>query len=289
MGDDRELFEDLPVLHAPQSINQSGLGQVWTQHKAQLIAKYIYLFTIITKHGAYIDGFSGPKNIQLENSWSAELVIETDPRRLRDIFLCDLEKKKVAHLRALVDRQQDRDKRRYEIHEGDFNEKVHDILGSGRIREKTATFCLIDQFTIECHWSTLQALAGHKPKGSRKIEIFYFLATGWLHRSLSGHTANPQRPDLWWGGNGWQAIKTKSGDRIAVRMAERFRDELGYRYVKPYPIFQRDKGGGKIMFHMIHASDHPDAAQLMARAHRNVTRAPETEEQLKLALSKITP
>jgi hypothetical protein len=43
------------------------------------------------------------------------------------------------------------------------------------------------------------------------------------------------------------------------------------------------------MFHMIHASDHPEAHKLMARAHRNVTLIPEPLEQLELELSKIDP
>ena len=289
MHDEDELFDDLPVQHFPQSISQSGLDAVWTQHKAQLIAKYIYLFTIITRHGAYIDGFAGPKNEELEDSWAAELVVETEPRRLREIFLCDIQQKKVQKLRAMISRQPDADKRHYEILSGDFNSKVRDILGTGLIKEKTATFCLIDQYTLECHWNTLESLASHKPEGSRKIEIFYFLATGWLHRSLSAHKVQLDRPELWWGGDGWKELLSTSGARIAVRMAERFRDELGYRFVKPYPIHEKERGGGKVMFHMIHASDHPEAHNLMARAHRNVTSTPETHEQLELALAEITP
>ncbi|MET1415922.1 three-Cys-motif partner protein TcmP [Roseibium sp. HPY-6] len=289
MSDKDELFGNLPVQLSPVSISQTGLGPVWTQHKAQLIAKYIYLFTIITKHGCYIDGFAGPKKQDLSNSWAAQLVVETEPRRLREIFLCDLKQDKADKLRALVDQQPDKDKRHYEVLQGDFNQKVDAVLSSGLIKEKTATFCLLDQYTLECHWTTLQRLANFKPEGARKIELFYFLATGWLHRSLTGHKVNLDRPDLWWGGEGWKKLVSLSGEKIAVRMAERFRDELGYRYVKPYPIHERDKGEGRVMFHMIHASDHPEAHKLMARAHRNVTKAPEAEEQLVMELSRIDP
>ena len=34
---------------------------LWTKHKATLIARYLYYFVLITKHGTYIDGFSGPQ------------------------------------------------------------------------------------------------------------------------------------------------------------------------------------------------------------------------------------
>lgn len=289
MADTDELFGELPVQFSPQTISQSGLGPVWTQHKAQLIAKYIYLFTIITRHGAYIDGFAGPKKHDLEDSWAAELVVQTEPRRLREIFLCDLDEQKIEKLQALIQNQTDRGQRHYQVLAGDFNKTVHDILSSGLIKEKTATFCLVDQFTLECHWSTLTALAEHKPAGPRKIEIFYFLATGWLHRSLSSISVNAHRPDLWWGGNGWRDLLSSSGEKIAIRMAERIRDELGYRFVKPYPIYEKQKGEGRVMFHMIHASDHPEAAKLTARAHRNVTLVPEPIEQLEFELSKIAP
>ncbi|MGX1259786.1 three-Cys-motif partner protein TcmP [Sinorhizobium fredii] len=289
MTDGDELFNDLPVQYFPQTISQAGMGQVWTQHKAQLIAKYIYLFTIITRHGAYIDGFAGPKKRDLENSWAAELVVQTEPRRLREIFLCDLDPKKVEELQQMVGRQPDLDQRHYQVLSGDFNDRISEVLESGLIKEKTATFCLLDQYTLECHWSTLVGLASHKPAGARKIEIFYFLATGWLHRSLNATTVNLDRPDLWWGGDGWKELLSASGEKIAIRMAERFRDELGYRFVKPYPIYEREKGGGKVMFHMIHASDHPEASKLMARAHRNVTMAPEPLEQLEMELSRIAP
>lgn len=34
---------------------------LWTKNKARLIERYLYYFVLITKHGAYIDGFAGPQ------------------------------------------------------------------------------------------------------------------------------------------------------------------------------------------------------------------------------------
>ncbi|MBO6903154.1 MAG: three-Cys-motif partner protein TcmP [Rhizobiaceae bacterium] len=245
MADSDGLFGKLPDQLVPQPVIQSGLEPVWTQHKAQLIAKYIFLFTIITRHGVYIDGFAGPKNIKLPDSWSAKLVTETEPRRLRALFFCDQDTNKIKHLEKMVSEQPDFGKRDYKIISGDFNKIVKDILGSGKIKEKVATFCLIDQFAVECHWSTLRLIAEHKPAPARKIELFYFLATGWLGRSLGGHTRNLDRPELWWGDDSWKSLIGTTGQQVAVKMSERFRDELGYRHVRPYPIFARDKGGGQ--------------------------------------------
>ena len=268
----------------------SGLGNVWTRNKAQLVARYIFLFTQITKHGAYIDGFAAPKEPDIPASWAAKAVIETQPRWLRQAFLCDISADGALALRNLVAEQPDQKKRHYAVLEGDFNARVHDVLESGLIKPKTASFCLLDQFSTQCHWATLKALAQHKPGGEKKIELFYFLATGWIARTLAGYTANLDKPDLWWGGDGWKQYVSRDGsqrlktDQFTLKFGERIRDELGYRFVKAYPIYEKEKGGGKTMFYMIHASDHPDANSLMIRAHKEVTEHVEPGEQLKLEL-----
>jgi hypothetical protein len=64
-------------------------------------------------------------------------------------------------------------------------------------------------------------------------------------------------------------------------LATRFKDELGYTYAYPYPIYERNEAGqGKIMFWMIHASDHPEAPKIMVRAYRNAVAPLEPMEQL---------
>ena len=65
------------------------------------------------------------------------------------------------------------------MYAGDVNEEIHTILEEAAIGSNTACFCLIDQRTFECHWATVKAVARHKSEG-RKIELFYFLAQGWL-------------------------------------------------------------------------------------------------------------
>jgi Phage integrase family len=46
--------------------------------------------------------------------------------------------------------------RNIEVWAGDFNQNVEKILGGGKITQKEATFCLLDQRTFECHWSTVR-------------------------------------------------------------------------------------------------------------------------------------
>ena len=287
MSDDQELFENLPEQVAPISVLQAGVDPVWTEHKAQLIARYLRYFVFITRHGAYIDGFAAPKNPDNPDSWAAELVLNSTPKFLKQFFLCEIDPAKLQYLVRLRDEQPDQPKRLIEVQQGDFNEVVDDFLGSGLITDTTATFCLVDQYSCECHWQTLQKLADHKSEGARKIELFYFLATGWLGRALKAHTVNMEEPELWWGRPDWRSLIGQGGENLAIEMSERIRDELGYRYVHPWPIYGKERGQGRIMFHMIHASDHPEAPKLMRRAYKNVLDVPEPEDQLELELANV--
>ena len=113
----------------------------------------------------------------------------------------------------------------------------------------------MDQRTFECQWATLEKLARYKPSG-HKIEIFYFLANGWLERALAA-----QR-DLdvlvrWWGRNDWTELQAMSRDERRDVLVGRFKRELAYQSVKAWPIYERENGGA-VMYYMIHATDHPE-------------------------------
>ena len=155
---------------------------LWTQHKARLTQEYLRLFEFITHHGIYIDGFAAPQSAEHLDTWAAKLVLELEPRWFRDFWLCDNNPAGVQHLRALQAVHAS-STRRVNILDGNFNERVSDILNSGQITPNMATFALLDQRTFECEWRTIGALAKHKKSGN-KIEIFYFFPTGWVDRSL---------------------------------------------------------------------------------------------------------
>jgi three-Cys-motif partner protein len=265
----------LPVLVSPIGKDFRSLRHpVWTEEKAQLIQEYLRLFTFITKHGNYIDGFAAPQRRDLSQICSAALVLKTEPKWIRNFWLCDIDPGGVELLRNL-EKDHQRAKRNIEVLEGDFNRTVTDVLASRRITTKTATFALLDQRTFECDWSTVVKLAAHKPSlgaTDTKIEIFYFLATGWLDRSFAAvrRDETAQKLQRWWGDDDWRSLQGMAGIPRAVLLAKRFRDELGYAYARPYAIHNR-KRNGRIMYHMIHATDHDEAAQLMLRAYRKIS------------------
>lgn len=244
---------------------------VWTEHKANFIQQYLKLFVQITRHGTYIDGFAGPQRPDMENAWSAKLVLQIRPPFLRHFFLCDQNSAKFKALEALKKALPYQRNRSVQLYEGDFNEKVDEILKSNYISEREATFALLDQRMFECHWNTVEKLAAKK--NGMKIELFYFFGYGWAKRALAGVTKNNDTIRLWWGRDDFMELKQKSKTReeIVQTLVDRFEKELGYKHVLPYPIFRRQRNN-IVMYHMLHATDHDEAPKLMNRAYRQVVR-----------------
>jgi three-Cys-motif partner protein len=259
---------------------------VWTRNKARLVQRYLRYFVFITRHGTYIDGFAGPQEPEKLETWTAGLVFDSEPKWLRNFFLCELDDRKISTLKALEGRpceSRDDQARVVKILEGDFNEEVKNILSTGVITDKEATFCLLDQRTFECDWETVVRLAKHK--SSNKIELFYFLGTGWLHRAFSGlKIATDERMNRWWGRDDWTVLKGSSRQSIAATVVHRFKHELGYKYANAFPIYEDEDGERNAMYQMIHASDHPDAPKLMIRAYRNAVNVEEPPAQLEMEL-----
>jgi three-Cys-motif partner protein len=268
------------------SFKGGGIGDgypVWTENKAKLIQLYVRFFILITKHGTYIDGFAGPQvEFYNDDSWAAKRVLEIEPRWLRRFILSDLAGAQVQHLQQLrEDRAQAGDKRAIEVRQGDFNQLVDSILVPGAIREKEATFCLLDQRTFECKWATVRKIAQYKP--GPKIEQFYFLPVGWLARSIHALKDEAVLRE-WWGGPDTALLQScRSSHDYAKLFVARFKEELGYGSAVAWPILSRGDEG-RIMFYMIHASDHPEAHKLMWRAYRQATNAAQPMEQLQAEL-----
>ncbi|HVY05217.1 MAG TPA: three-Cys-motif partner protein TcmP [Burkholderiales bacterium] len=264
---DLPLFPGLPSPPPPAEIVvlRNLRRPVWTEQKAKLIARYLRLFTYVTRHGTYIDGFAGPQSERAQDGWAAELVLANSPRRLRRFYLCDNDPKQRDALSALVARQpppsKADSKREIVIVPGDFNQEVGEILTR---KLDPATFCLLDQRTFECKWSTVVTLANLRASGP-KIEIFYFLPMGWINRAIIATTKNHSEIDDWWGRPDWQTLIDMQHHEKALAFQKRFVD-LGYKFVHPFPIFDH-QNGDRIMFYMILASDHPEAPKLMWRAY----------------------
>jgi len=293
--------ERLPLDIFPEPVEpeikvKAPTSRVWTENKAKLIERYLLYFVFITHHGTYLDGFAGPQEPETPESWAANLVLGSEPKWLKHFHLFEILPKKIDMLGVLKQSQPEKDskgrkvKRDIHVYPGDFNVNVHSLLESGTIKPKEATFCLLDQITFDCHWNTVKALAEYKPLGSNKIELFYFLGVGWLDRAFSAQKDKKVIAD-WWGREDWESLLKLNSFMCMMSFVGRFKEELGYKSVMGWPIYER-KGGGRIMYYMIHATDHPEAPGLMARAYDRAV-FHESYEQLILAggmpLLKLVP
>ncbi|MEW6058769.1 MAG: three-Cys-motif partner protein TcmP [Actinomycetota bacterium] len=276
------LFE-IPGGEARKKAKRKELpgARLWTGNKARLIAEYLYRFVLVTKHGTYIDGFAGPQDLRHPEVCAARLVIERkhQPPWIRHYHLFELNPRSVDALDALR-AEKAHPEREIIVYQGDFNNRVREILRPDMIDDAEATFALLDQRTFECHWRTVELLANYRRvERAYKIELFYFLADWWLGRAAGG--SRPPRLAAWWGGPGsYEIVRMRSPQRADI-MTRRFVDELGYTFVNPYAIYER-RGGGRLVYYMIHATDHPDAPRLMDEAYRDAVLPHNAPEEITL-------
>src|SRR5689334_10258844 len=118
------LFSDLPPPLGKPLRFRSHKRPLWTENKARLIERYLFYFVLITRHGAYIDGFAAPQDPKNTDSWAAKLVLESKPQLLREFWLCDIHRPGIVALKSMVATLPRVPGRRIEILTGDFNKKV---------------------------------------------------------------------------------------------------------------------------------------------------------------------
>lgn len=287
MKDEENYLFELPPANlkvAQQKFKERN--PIWTGCKAKLIERYLYYFVQITHNGVYIDGFAGPQETDRPEMWSARLVIESRPRWFRKFYLFELADASVELLKQLRDSQPPRDKakkepkRTIDIYPGDFNKNIAKILEANPIGDKEASFCLLDQRTFQCDWKSVKTVASHKNGGS-KVELFYFFPEGWFNRAVAAlKNDKEEKLKRWWGNSSWSELLETRGIMRAQLVADRFKDELKYKYSYPFPIYEKPGEGGKVMYYMIHASDHDDASKLMSRAYAKALDIKESPEQL---------
>jgi three-Cys-motif partner protein len=258
---------------------------LWTESKAALVARYLYYFVLITHHGTYLDAFAGPQRSESTEGWTADLVLKNKPTWLNKFYLFEKDQGQLAKLIELKNRNLER---KVVVTEGDVNLTLPTVLSEGALREKEASFCLLDQRTFECKWQTVKYLAALKPSGL-KVEQFYFLAQGWLDRAFAATSTDTGHDDIsqWWGNDEWNVLTGMRGQERAELLSRRFTEELGYKSAAPWPIFERGDQG-RIMYFMIHATDHPEAPVLMRRAYEwAVAPVAETVDQLEMEFQDV--
>jgi three-Cys-motif partner protein len=286
MNDEKFLFKLPPADLKVAETKFKERNPIWTGCKAKLIERYLFYFVQITFHGTYIDAFAGPQETDKHEMWSAKLVMESVPRWLKNFFLFELKESQITQIQQLCtsqpppNKKKREPKRKIEIFHGDFNQKINQMLAENPIRDNEATFCLLDQRTFECDWASVKTIAKHKKAGN-KIELFYFFPEGWINRSVAAlKIGKEDKLQKWWGNSSWPELMKKQGAVRGQFVCDRFKAELKYKHAHAFPIYEKKDEGGRIMYYMIHASDHADAPVLMSRAYGKALDIKETGEQL---------
>lgn len=275
-ADDITLFDLEEFLSSKPKDKERLESHLWTHQKADLIKRYLWQFLSVTKNGVYIDAFAGPQKIESKDkSWAAKQVLDMRSQYLDRACLFEMDESKMPFLNGLVDQYHKGWTRlsdlQVEAFCGDSNIEVPAYLKRTPIvRPNKAAFALLDQRTHECTWSLVECLANHKQRGN-KIEIFYFLAQGWMNRSVKSAKTDEKLDEIrmWWGSDDYEDFINLSSFERAEVMQSRFLNELGYNFAHAFPMRKRGKEG-QVMFWLIHASDHPRANPLMASAYRSI-------------------
>lgn len=280
----QERLLDLPEDEIQRVPVRLPKERVWTSNKARLIERYLFYFLKVTKRGTYIDGFAGPHEPEVPDSWAAKRVIEGQPPvksnrlQLRHFHLCDRSRDQWPRLKELKASNPDR---HIELYFGDFNKKVDTILTPDQVRPKEATFCLLDQWSFECHWETVKNIASYQHPREYKLEQFYFLAQWWFARSKR---LGPKRGLAWWGRDDYRDLFGMNAPERAQLLCDRFQQELKYRFATAWPIYIGGESWS-VAYHMVHATDHPRAPLLMETAYHGLNSGPVSKDQLALALA----
>jgi len=170
------------------------------------------------------------------------------------------------------------------VYSGDYNIKVHDILAELRAAnvEWAPTFAFVDPDGPNCHWSTLEALARHKPSTSKsKVEMWILFPTMFM-RQLPLRAAGP-RPehkhqiDLMFGNDQWELIYKarrrgeleggEARDEYVNLMRWRIEQSLGYDATHAIDIPNEQ---GRPIYTMIFATDHEAGDRIMASVYRKI-------------------
>jgi three-Cys-motif partner protein len=267
---------------------ERGWG-MWSEIKLRTLEDYLHRFTTAS-HGrsreiVYLDLFAGqPSNFVRTTGrridGSPLLALRTHPRFTRLAF-GELPPR-AARLEAELIAAHPGDDR-FTVYPGDSNQTVHQMLDDLADVRWAPTFAFIDPDGPDCHWSTLEALARHKPLTSRsKVELWILFPTMFM-RQLPLRDPHGPRPqdmdqiDRMYGTDQWELIyQARLADEIDGSQARaeyinlmrwRLQNTLGYRETHPIDIPNEQ---GRPIYTMIFATDHDAGTRIMSSLYRKM-------------------
>lgn len=256
---------------------------IWTQSKLDLLRDYLDAFTTTTKNKSkeriYLDLFGGePENVDRTTlnpiDESARVALDTvNPlfSRLRFFELAP----NAARLRATL--EQEYPGRDVQVYEGDCNHRIGEALADLH-RDDVAwapTFAFIDPNGPDCHWNTLEALAGHKRSTAKtKVELWMLFPAPLFQRMLPKTGSVRQEDDaritVMYGTPEWHAIlaakldcgitATEAREEYVNLMRWRLEKVLGYGWTHSLLV---NNESNRPIYHMVFATDSDPGKKIM--------------------------
>nr|MBA2601628.1 three-Cys-motif partner protein TcmP [Actinomycetota bacterium] len=254
----------------------------WTSGKLDILRRYLDAFTTTTKNKVseriYIDAFAGQAENRdrltgeaIEGSARIALSIDDPPfTRLHFFETVERAPKLEAVLRSQFPSRQ------FEVHGGDCNELIPNVLGTLRDVSWAPTFAFVDPNGMEAAWSTLTALADFRRHRKTKIELWLLFASPMFTRVLrvDGSEVRPEDAeavDRMYGTGDWRYIyearlaseiePSEARDEYLNLMRWRLENDLGYKWTHPLEV--RNEQGSPI-YHMVFATDHEVGTTIMS-------------------------
>lgn len=257
----------------------------WTVIKLNTIEGYLSGFTTASQRKAgrtlYLDLFGGRPSNRRRGSdedyfaGSALRAANTRPE-FTHLIVTELSRSAAAEQREAL---QQAAPGRAEVIQGDCNEVMPQAL-ERLVRKDSGwrhapTFALIDQYSAQVRWETLQTLARFKDPIRTKIELFMFFGPSFILRGLHGvgnvvNAAHARHLDDMFGDRAWRYIVaawqddvlswTEAEQELVNLMRWLLEQRLGYKMTLPLKL---SNTVGRHIFSMIYASDHEVGSKIM--------------------------
>ena len=284
-----EIDSTRTVRSAKDAVTEFREFHGWTLNKLDVFEMYLKLYRRVAGSGAFIDAFAGTglgvsvrsKNNQRDGS--SMIAAKSDAFSRLDLIETDAQC--IETLRSTTRELPTRQSSKINIHHGDCNIIIPQLLSSDKLDTSRPCFALLDQESTQLDWRTIEQLAGWKtyeppatmagrPKMC-KVELWILFNSHqvinrlWPHdRRKYPESRSPETLDRVFGTrDGWWDLW--EDQQPASMLVKRFADQLralGYQYVLPQQI--NDPNSGRPQYHMLHATDHPSAVSFMRWAKR---------------------
>jgi three-Cys-motif partner protein len=253
----------------------------WSEIKLDIIKDYASAYSKILAaqqkpklHHIYIDAFAGA-GVHISKS-TGEFVRGSPVNALlvqppfREYHLIDLDQKKIALLKELVEGRSD-----VHVHEGDGNDiLLKDIFPRVLFEDYRRGLCLLDPYGLDLKWHVIKT-AGQM----QSIDVFLNFPVADINRNVLWR--NPEGVDIsdiarmnaFWGDDSWRGVaytterslfgfeEKVDNETIAEGFRKRLLKVAGFKQV-PSPLPMRNSKG-VIVYYLFFASQKPVAMNIV--------------------------